>query len=102
MAKFTRKQLVAGTLPVVAAAPLARLAWPNAAQGGESLAVHEGHDHAKLGHAAMFGDEVPAPGGPNALDALLLPPKPLPHQPGRVRDYTLTAVDRTIEVAQGV
>jgi FtsP/CotA-like multicopper oxidase with cupredoxin domain len=102
MAKFTRKQIVAGTLPVVAAAPLARLAWPNAAQGGESLAVHKGHDHAKLGHAAMFGDEVPAPGGPNDLDALLVPPKPLRHRPGRVRDYTLRAVDRTIEVAPGV
>jgi manganese oxidase len=45
---------------------------------------------------------VPAPGGPNATDAVLYPPKALPHQPGRVRHYALTAVDRDLEVAQGV
>jgi FtsP/CotA-like multicopper oxidase with cupredoxin domain len=102
MAKFTRKQLVAGTLPVVAAAPLAKLAWPSPAQGGQPLAVHKGHDHPRLGHAAMIGSEVPAPGGPNDLDTLLTPPLPLPYEPGRIRDYTLAALDRTIEVAQGV
>ncbi|MGH2921902.1 MAG: multicopper oxidase domain-containing protein [Gaiellaceae bacterium] len=102
MAKFTRKQLVAGTLPVVAAAPLAKLAWPSTAQGSQPLAVHKGHDHPRLGHASMIGSEVPAPGGPNDLDALLTPPPALPHEPGRIRDYTLAALDRTIEVAQGV
>jgi FtsP/CotA-like multicopper oxidase with cupredoxin domain len=103
MAKFTRKQVIAGTLPVVAAAPLARLAWPSTAEGGDDvhMAMHE-HDHPRVGHAAMIGPEVPAPGGPNDLDYLLLPPPALPHQPGRVRDYTLTASDRNIEVAQGV
>jgi FtsP/CotA-like multicopper oxidase with cupredoxin domain len=101
MAKFTRKQLVAGSLAAGAAAPLAKLAWPTAAHG-ERLATHKGHDHAALGHAAMFGAEVPAPGGPHDLDALLFPPEPTPHSPGRVRDYELVAVDRTIEVAQGV
>ena len=39
---------------------------------------------------------------PRRLDALLVPPPALPHKPGRVREYTLTAVDRRIEVAQGV
>jgi manganese oxidase len=102
MAKFTRKQLVAGTLPVVAAAPLAKLAWPSSAQGGQPLAVHKGHDHPRLGHAAMIGADVPAPGGPNDLDALLIPPQALPHEPGRIRDYTVAALDRTIEVAPGV
>ncbi len=102
MAKFTRKQLVVGTLPVVAAAPLAKLAWPSAAQGGQPLAVHEGHEQSRVGHAAMIGNQVPTPGGPNALDALLIPPPVLPHEPGRVREYKLTALDRTIEVAQGV
>jgi manganese oxidase len=53
-------------------------------------------------HAAMVGGEVPAPGGPDSLDALLHPPKPLPHKPGRVREYTLVASDRQIEVAKGV
>ena len=55
-----------------------------------------------MGHAAMIGAEVPAPGQPGATDELLFPPSPLPHEPGRVREYTLNAIDRDIEVAQGV
>jgi FtsP/CotA-like multicopper oxidase with cupredoxin domain len=55
-----------------------------------------------MGHAAMFGTSVPAPGGPRALDALLVPPRALPAKPGRVRPYTLVATDREIEVAEGV
>jgi manganese oxidase len=100
---FTRRKLLAGAAPVVAAAPLAKLAWPSGAGASEDhLAVHRGHDHAKRGHAAMIGDAVPAPGGPHALDALLYPPPALPHKPGRVREYRLVAQDRDIEVAQGV
>ena len=103
MAKhFTRKQMLAGSLPFVAAAPLAKLAWPSTARGGEPSAMHMGHEHPELGHAAMIGAEVPAPGGPHAQDAALFPPKPLPHQPGRIREYDLTALDHSIEVAQGV
>jgi FtsP/CotA-like multicopper oxidase with cupredoxin domain len=103
MAKhLTRRQVLAGSLPFVAAAPLAKLAWPSAAQGSERSAMHLGHDHAHLGHAAMIGAEVPAPGGPQDQDDALYPPKPLPHEPGRVREYHLTALDHQIEVAQGV
>jgi FtsP/CotA-like multicopper oxidase with cupredoxin domain len=104
MAKvFSRRKLLAGAAPVVAAAPLARLAWPTGADAsGDHLAVHKGHDHVKAGHAAMIGDAVPAPGGPHALDALLYPPPALPHKPGRVRHYRLVAQDRDIEVAPGV
>jgi FtsP/CotA-like multicopper oxidase with cupredoxin domain len=50
----------------------------------------------------MIGDAVPAPGGPHDLDELLLPPAALPHEPGRVREYTLVATDQQIEVAKGV
>ena len=99
---LTRRQVLAGSLPLVAAAPLAKLAWPSAAQGGERSAMHLGHDHAHMGHAAMIGAEAPAPGGPHDQDAALYPPKPLPHHPGRVREYDLTALDHQIEVAQGV
>src|SRR6478609_6075467 len=98
---LTRKQVLAGSIPLVAAAPLAKLAWPSTAQG-ESSATHLGHEHTNLGHAAMIGPEAPAPGGPHAQDGALLPPPALPHQPGRVREYHLTAVDQKIEVAQGV
>ena len=55
-----------------------------------------------MGHAAMIGADVPAVGGPNDLDELLYPPRALPYEPGRVREYAITAVDREIEVAPGV
>jgi FtsP/CotA-like multicopper oxidase with cupredoxin domain len=98
--RVTRRQLIVGAAPIVAAVPAARLL----AADGETqpVAAHRGHDHLALGHAAMIGEHVPAPGGPNDLDALLYPPPAMPHQPGRVREYSLTAVDREIEVAQGV
>jgi manganese oxidase len=100
---LSRRKLLAGAAPVVAAAPLAKLAWPTGAgAGGHDLAVHRGHDHARAGHAAMIGDAVPAPGGPHDLDRLLYPPPAQPHKPGRVRNYRLVAQDREIEVAQGV
>jgi FtsP/CotA-like multicopper oxidase with cupredoxin domain len=102
MAKnLTRKEVLAGSLPLVAAAPLAKLAWPSTARGANS-ATHVGHEHPGLGHAAMIGPEVPAPGGPHAQDAALTPPPALPHQPGRIRDYDVIALNRSIEVAQGV
>jgi manganese oxidase len=102
MAKnLTRKQVLAGSLPIVAAAPLAKLAWPSAAHG-ERSATHLGHDQPHAGHAAMIGAEVPAPGGPRDQDAVTIPPPALPHEPGRVREYNLTAVDRRIEIAPGV
>jgi FtsP/CotA-like multicopper oxidase with cupredoxin domain len=102
MAKnLTRKQVLAGSLPIVAAAPLAKLAWPSTARG-ERSATHLGHDHPGTGHAAMIGAEAPAPGGPHDQDHALFPPPALPYQPGRVREYRVVAVDRKIEVAQGV
>ena len=55
-----------------------------------------------MGHAAMIGAGAPAVGGPHDLDALLHPPPALPYSPGRVREYTLTATDKEIEVAPGV
>jgi FtsP/CotA-like multicopper oxidase with cupredoxin domain len=100
---FSRRKLLAGAAPVVAAAPLAKLAWPSGAGAGEDqLAVHRGREHAHAGHAAMIGPQVPAPGGPHDLDALLYPPPAQPRKPGRVREYRLVAQDREIEVAQGV
>ncbi|HEV2903356.1 MAG TPA: multicopper oxidase domain-containing protein [Gaiellaceae bacterium] len=103
MPKFTRKGLIAGAAAGAAAAPFARLAWPGEAEADPS-ATHLGHDHshATTGHAAMIGPDVPAPGGPNDLNELLLPMPALPHKPGRVREYELVALDKTIEVAQGV
>jgi FtsP/CotA-like multicopper oxidase with cupredoxin domain len=99
--KFTRRQIIAGAAPLVAAAPLARLNLPGHSDGHPS-ATHKGHNHAALGHAAMVHEHVPAPGGPNDLDGLLYPPDALRYQKGRVREYELVAVDKQIEVAKGV
>jgi FtsP/CotA-like multicopper oxidase with cupredoxin domain len=97
--RLTRRQLLATTAPVVAGIPLARAGLGHA--GDEDRAAsHATHD--RVGHAAMIGADVPAPGGPGELDALLLPPPALAHEPGRVREYTLTAFDREIEIAQGI
>jgi FtsP/CotA-like multicopper oxidase with cupredoxin domain len=100
--RLTRRGLIATGAPLLAAGPFAKLALGGAEGDGERLASHFGHDHARHGHAAMIGADVPAPGGPHDLDALLTPPPALLHQPGRVRDYELVASDREIEVAQGV
>jgi hypothetical protein len=100
MPKFTRRRLIVGAAPLVAAGPLAKLAL---AEGDDDhLASHEGHEHSALGHAAMIGEQAPAVGGPRDLDGLLYPPLPEAHRPGRVRGYTLSAVDREIEIAPGV
>jgi manganese oxidase len=101
MTKFSRKQVLAAAAPLVAAGPLAKVVWPEPAHAEQS-ATHLGHNHAALGHAAMVHDHVPAPGGPTDLDHLLYPPAPLPHQPGRLREYDVVAIDRRIEVAKGV
>jgi manganese oxidase len=100
-ARVTRRTLLAGAAPLVAAGPLAKLALAEG-DSPEHLASHRGHVHARLGHAAMIGAQVPAPGGPHDLDGLLRPPAPLPHSPGRVRTYEVVAVDKEIEVAHGV
>ena len=83
--RVTRRQLLAATAPVVAAVPLARLALDKPAQAATPHVHHPGMAMAEPTHAAMSGHEVPAPGGPRALDALLPPPPALPHEPGRVR-----------------
>jgi FtsP/CotA-like multicopper oxidase with cupredoxin domain len=99
--RLTRRQLLVTTAPVVAGIPLARAGFGQAGGGHhEHMATHAGPVHA--GHAAMVGAEVPAPGLPNELDGLLFPPPALTHEPGRVREYTLTAYNRDIEIAKGV
>ena len=104
--KLDRRALLAAAAaaPLVAAPVAARIALADdttsAGHEHRHLATHEGH--AATGHAAMIGREVPAAGGPHDLDGLLYPPPALPHEPGRVREVTLTAVDKDVEVAPGV
>jgi FtsP/CotA-like multicopper oxidase with cupredoxin domain len=104
---FSRRRLLAAAVPLVAAPVAARLAFDNS---NASAADHTGMDmagmdhgaHPMVGHAAMIDEGAPAVGGPHDLDKLLYPPPVLSYQPGRVREYTLTAVDTEIEIAPGV
>jgi FtsP/CotA-like multicopper oxidase with cupredoxin domain len=97
----TRRQLLVAAAPAVAAVPLAKVALETA-QAAPEKPMHPGMAMGAMGHAAMIGSEVPAPGGPDDLTHLLHPPKPLAHKRGRVREYTLVAEDRQLEVAKGV
>jgi FtsP/CotA-like multicopper oxidase with cupredoxin domain len=95
--RLSRRKLLAGAAPLVAAPALGKFAL-----GGDAKAAEHDHGQMALGHAAMYGEGTPAVGGPNDLDALLYPPPPLPHKPGRVTEYELVAHDREIEIAPGV
>jgi FtsP/CotA-like multicopper oxidase with cupredoxin domain len=95
--------VLAGAAPIVAAVPMAGLAAAPALGGRSGANGHRAsRDVAAHGHAAMIGAEVPAPGRAGDLDDLLSPPPALPHSPGRVRRYAISAIDREVEVAKGV
>jgi len=100
--RVTRRQLLIAAAPAVAAAPLAKLALAGTSEAATPPAhtgmAMDGMEHDGMGHAAMIGDEAPAPGDPGDLTALLYPPKSVPHKPGRVREYTLAAVDRPASI----
>ena len=107
--RLTRRRLLAAAAPIAVVPIVGKLALDGQAEaGGHDHSAHSGtrmpasHLEGTVGHAAMVGDEAPAVGGPNDLDALLYPPPALPYKPGRVRAYTLTAVDTELEVAPGV
>jgi len=102
MPKFTRRRLIAGAAPLVAAPVLGKLALEGNASAGERRPQSHVHNHAAVGHAAMIGEGAPAVGGPRDLDALLYPPPALPYQPGRVREYELRAIDLDVEIAPGI
>jgi len=94
---LSRRKLLAGAAPLVAAPALSKLAF-----GGDAKAADHSEHMGHVGHAAMIGDGAPAVGGPRDLDALLHPPPARTHQPGRVAEYELVAHDRDVEIAPGV
>jgi FtsP/CotA-like multicopper oxidase with cupredoxin domain len=99
--RLSRRKLLAGAAPLVAAPAITKLAFGGEAQAAEHTG-HTGHEGHGFSHAAMIGAEAPAVGGPNDLDALLYPPPALAHRAGRVRDYELVAHDRDVEIAPGI
>ena len=108
MPKLSRRKLLVGAAPLVAAPALGKLAFGggNAAAAGEDGHRHledHVHNHAVTGHAAMIGEQVPAVGGPERPRRAPLPAAAAARtQPGRVREYTLRAIDRELEIAPGV
>ena len=96
--RLSRRKLLAGAAPLVAAPTLSKLVLDGTASGAEAA------PHAAMhpAYAAMVGEEVPAAGGPTDLDGLLYPPPPLPHRPGRAREYVLVAGDADVEIAPGI
>src|ERR1043166_464693 len=93
--RLSRRKLLAGAAPLVAAPALAKLGLD-----ANAAAAEDGPAHA--GHAAMVGERAPAVGGPNDLDALLYPPPPRARAAGRVVEYELVAHDHDLEIAPGV
>jgi manganese oxidase len=93
--RLSRRKLLAGAAPLVAAPALAKFGLDGNAEAAE-------HDHAPAGHAAMVGEGAPAVGGPNDLDALLYPPPPRARRAGGVVEYELVAHDHDLEIAPGV
>jgi FtsP/CotA-like multicopper oxidase with cupredoxin domain len=109
--RLTRRKLLAAAAPIAAAPLVGKLAFEGRAEAAGTSHDHAAHGGTRspashlggtTGHAAMFGDEVPAVGGPNDLDALLYPQPARSYRLGRVREYVLTAVDTDLEVAPGV
>ncbi len=100
---LTRRQMLMGAAPALAAIPMAGLAVAPSLLGAEAAPPPpSSHAHPVGGHAAMIGDGVPAVGEAGDLDRLLYPPPALPYEPGRVRRYTMVAIDREVEVFPGV
>src|SRR5262249_20372579 len=91
--RLSRRRLLVQTAPLVAVPALAKLSLADTTRSAE-----QGH----AGHAAMLGESAPAARGPNGLDALVDPPPPRAHRPGRVVEYELVARDVEVEVAPGV
>jgi FtsP/CotA-like multicopper oxidase with cupredoxin domain len=95
MSPVTRRQLILGAAPAAASVPLLKFAL-----SGEAHAAEPPQIWCVAGHEAMIGAAVPAPGGPNDLDSLLYPPPAA--RAGEAREYEVVAVDKEIEVLEGV
>lgn len=95
---LTRRRLVVGLAPLLAAIPLGRQLVVDSEPAGEATAgeppAGNEHDHG--------GTEVVEPLELDGVDPLLHPPAPEPAASGRVRDVELVARDQRVELAKGV
>ena len=70
--RLSRRKLLAGAAPILAAPAVARLTAVR-----DAAALDEHAHHSMASHAAMIGDTALASGEPGDLDALLYPPRSL-------------------------
>ena len=98
---LTRRQFLVATAPIVATVPLIKFGLDNASAQELTPTDQDldSHDHT---HATHIGAGVPAPGEQGDLDDLLYPMPATPHDPGRLKEYDLVALDTDIEVAPGI
>src|SRR4051812_18812063 len=106
--RLDRRGLLIAAAPIAAVPLAAKVALGDGASvknasplEKRSLSSHQ-HGSDSPAPAAMWGGGVRGAGEGGALAAFLSPPPPLSAEPGRVREYTLTAVDRDVEIAPGV
>ena len=101
--RMSRRKLLAGAAIPVAAVPLARLAGAGGNDAGASTSNHIGHQPRTGRPCVDVRVERPCSGRPERPRRPAHTRRlPSPHSPGRVREYTLVAQDREIEVAEGV
>jgi FtsP/CotA-like multicopper oxidase with cupredoxin domain len=93
-ARLTRRRLVVGLAPLVAALPLGRALAASEAPAGDPAPPEGGHAHG--------AGQVVEPLDLTEADPQLHPPEPEPASPGRLRDVELVARDARVEVAKGV
>ena len=101
--RLTRRQMLIGAAPVVAAIPMAGLAAAPALSGVERARGLAPEDHAV--HRPRGDDRRPRsrrPADPATSTRCCTRRRPCRTSPGRVRRYELVAADRDVEVAKGV
>jgi FtsP/CotA-like multicopper oxidase with cupredoxin domain len=91
--KLSRKRFLAGAVPAVASVPLAQQMLGGHAGAMEREApAGSPHAHGATGAIAATEEEL----------HLLVPPRPAGHEPGRVREVELTALERTVRLLDDV
>lgn len=71
-------------------------------QAADQSSHHAKLDPQSLSAHGVHGAGAPVSAGPDALDALLYPPRPRRRVPGKKREYEIVAEQREIEIIKGV
>jgi manganese oxidase len=94
---LSRRRFVAGLLPMLVSVAAAKDAL---AQASRAEVMESGHVPNRSSRGGLKIGDLVADG--DGRRSLLIPPPARPHQPGRVREFELVAVDRRVDLARGV